>query len=786
MFRSITHASLVRRVKRPIEALARSEAAHCQYQTRRQGPLSTHSCRQLLPPAPWPGRLEPFAFACQRWAHSSAVDPLIEHLEHTLDDGNANDAWLAYIGLRNAVASRSLTPTLFKRLAHLQVDAWRNANPNSVRTSQPSGGSLASTLSDTRWTDRIIALGQDWLGQCQLPWVQPDLETSHRKQPTRVSLDRTKQQEAYQAVLDMYGQVGLAQEALALIEEAHTYHFPLASTNVCSVIKACSVAGTAEPALQLLPNALAWSISWNQQMCEELLQLVMAHASFEQTFSVYKTMQSMKLHPTPRITGQLAMAAAQHNLPNLVRDMYTAVTQTKSRPDQADGSTLDDATAINFIRAFGRLKDSKSAVDIYNRVHAQRPSIPSAAVNATLIETLIACKAYDRINQYYELFTANGQPVPTLVVNQVLRATLAQNRPQQALAYFDELVERLDRRASLAADLLPDSDSYEIIIMALCQEQQTDRADDLLAHMGTHGISPTATMFDWLLGSRLRQGRHARVIELFQQMVDLKLPVSNRAATTVMTTYIQSGDPDEACRLFDIFRYQDLEPNVYTYTTGLHALTLTGQMGKALSLFEEMHASGIHPSTHTYSVMIKGYALANDPHGVKLMHRLFNVNVCHEPDAPLYGTLIEAYNRVSMPLDAFQVWQLVCLANMPINEAIVAVAIDTCGFSGYLQHLTPILAYAQQQGIMLNVNHYTALAEAYLRHGLMDRSLAVLTNDVPAAGLVPDYKMLRNMHSLLLHFHQGDMIPRIDSIVESQFPQLTVEWQRVKQEYANQ
>ncbi|KAJ1982416.1 hypothetical protein H4R35_000297 [Dimargaris xerosporica] len=786
MFRSITRAPLGRCVKHPIEALVRSEAAHRQYQTRAQVPLPARSSQQLLSLVAWPGRQASFAFVCQRGTHSSAVDPLIEHLEVTLDDGNANDAWLAYIGLRNAVASRSLTPATFRRLAHLQVDAWRTANPATARVSHSSSGNLASTLSDTRWTDRIVSLGQDWLEQCQLPWVQPDLETSQRKQSTRASLELSTQQEAYQTVLDMYGQVGLAHEALALIEEAHAYHFPLVSANVCSVIQACSVAGTAEPALQLLANALARSIPWDQRSCEDLLQLVMAHASFDQVISVYKTMRGMKLHPTSKVAGQLAMTAAQHNLPSLVREMYTAVIQTKPRPDQADRSVLDDATVINFIRAFGHLKDAKSAVDIYNRVSAQRPSVPSAAVHAALIETLIACKAYDRINQYYELFTANGQPVPTLVVNQVLRAAFAQDKPQQAQTYFEELTERLDRRASLPVDLLPDSNSYEIIIRALCQKQQVDKADAWLADMRTHGISPTAATFDWLLSGRLRQGHHGRVIELFQQMVDLKLPVSNRAANTVMTTYIKSGDLDEACRLFDIFRYQDLEPNVYTCTTGLRALTLTGQMGKALSLFEEMHASGIHPSTHTYSVMIKGYALANDPHGVKLMHRLFNVNVCHEPDAPLYGALIEAYNRVSMPLDAFQVWQLVCLANMPINEATVAVAIDTCGFSGYLQHLTPILAHAQQQGITLNTNHYTALTEAYLRHGLIDRSLAVLTNDVPAAGLVPDYKMLRNMHSLLCHFRQGDIIPRIDTIVETQFPQLSAEWQRVKQEYTQQ
>jgi pentatricopeptide repeat protein len=78
-----------------------------------------------------------------------------------------------------------------------------------------------------------------------------------------------------------------------------------------------------------------------------------------------------------------------------------------------------------------------------------------------------------------------------------------------------------------------------------------------------------------------------------------------------------------------------------------------------------------------------------------------------------------------------------------LNHAILSVLCDSAGYMLTVEELERFWKDALQDELVPNENNYSTLVEAYWRLGKLDRAVEVLLKEMPRAGFIPSYYMLR-------------------------------------------
>jgi pentatricopeptide repeat-containing protein PET309 len=190
----------------------------------------------------------------------------------------------------------------------------------------------------------------------------------------------------------------------------------------------------------------------------------------------------------------------------------------------------------------------------------------------------------------------------------------------------------------------PDIFHYTAILMAHAKACDSAGLNEWLGNMIADGVKPDRHVYNILLEDCAQRGRFEDVASIIKEMRIRGLPPLAEAYTTVITALAKRGDPVTAeafykkalregvkpdrqmiaslmtahsevsswkgvIRVFDYLTSSDdrhLRPRIDIYNILLNAYVLAGSPFEIVSdVFQKMEQSGIRPTVHTFSILIK-------------------------------------------------------------------------------------------------------------------------------------------------------------------------------------
>ncbi|KAI0254830.1 hypothetical protein BJV78DRAFT_1279922 [Lactifluus subvellereus] len=197
---------------------------------------------------------------------------------------------------------------------------------------------------------------------------------------------------------------------------------------------------------------------------------------------------------------------------------------------------------------------------------------------------------------------------------------------------------------STETEVRPDIYHYTAVLMAHSRACDSSGLSKWLSNMIDDGVMPDRHVYNILLEDRARRGMFEDVASILKEMRIRRLPPLAEAYTTVITALAKRGDPVAAeafykkalregvkpdrqmvaslmtahsevgswkgvVRVFDYLTSSDdrhLRPRIDIYNILLRAYVLAGSPFEVVSdVFQEMERSGVRPTAHTFSILIK-------------------------------------------------------------------------------------------------------------------------------------------------------------------------------------
>ncbi|KAI9175783.1 hypothetical protein H9P43_006147 [Blastocladiella emersonii ATCC 22665] len=182
-----------------------------------------------------------------------------------------------------------------------------------------------------------------------------------------------------------------------------------------------------------------------------------------------------------------------------------------------------------------------------------------------------------------------------------------------------EIVEKLFELAA-AAELPLETPLHNDRLLALCRSRVPENLDRALSYYhdlkrsGTANEHTLAVMVDGLA----KHGRVRRGLELLEEWEadarssNGKLTVPQPAFTSLIAAFLRQRDPDAAWKLFHRMQLHHTLPDEVTYSAMIRACAVTGEVEKALSLFDTLRASHLVPTTTTINSLLHAMSKRRD------------------------------------------------------------------------------------------------------------------------------------------------------------------------------
>ncbi|WIA19333.1 hypothetical protein OEZ85_003965 [Tetradesmus obliquus] len=159
-------------------------------------------------------------------------------------------------------------------------------------------------------------------------------------------------------------------------------------------------------------------------------------------------------------------------------------------------------------------------------------------------------------------------------------------------------------------ELVPDIVSYNTVMKACGNAQQTDTAFQLYHHMQQRGIQPTLATYGTLITIASEAQAYGRVKESWGWLQASGLPVHITCVNSYLTALIKEDNWDCAVELFQELKANRLgvRPNSVTYNILMSACLARDKPQTVKVLFDEMLSCSLSPSLISYNTLLHAYA----------------------------------------------------------------------------------------------------------------------------------------------------------------------------------
>ena len=157
-------------------------------------------------------------------------------------------------------------------------------------------------------------------------------------------------------------------------------------------------------------------------------------------------------------------------------------------------------------------------------------------------------------------------------------------------------------------------------------------------------------------------------------------PPNSHVATTVLSIAGKHGDLDRVRSIFAWMQAQDQDrsaPTAWTYTAYIQAVGADGNWREAFDLYRDMRSSGLAPTSHTYSALIRAGARGGRTGaaaGVALVTDMRKDGI--KPDIPIASALICAYGVLGQFSNAERILRAFGVESTPSTHRLQAIALS--------------------------------------------------------------------------------------------------------------
>ncbi|KAL8228191.1 hypothetical protein R6Q57_015775 [Mikania cordata] len=183
-------------------------------------------------------------------------------------------------------------------------------------------------------------------------------------------------------------------------------------------------------------------------------------------------------------------------------------------------------------------------------------------------------RMYDHARKLFDEMPELNCPRTVLSANALLTACVNSKRFNQIPELFKELREEFA--------IEPDEVSYNVVIKAFCDTEDTDSALEMINEMEKNGCECNLYTYNTILDALYRNGN------------------------------ILEGD-----RQWELMKSKNLEPDIRTYNAKVRGLIVDKRIKEAIVLLDEMKGKGLSPDVYTYNGLINGFVKEDDLMQVK-------------------------------------------------------------------------------------------------------------------------------------------------------------------------
>ncbi|CDS10510.1 hypothetical protein LRAMOSA03185 [Lichtheimia ramosa] len=200
----------------------------------------------------------------------------------------------------------------------------------------------------------------------------------------------------------------------------------------------------------------------------------------------------------------------------------------------------------------------------------------------------------------------------------------------------------------------PDSNAYASLLVGAAKTTNTvDEATDALIiyeEAKRHHVKPTTFFYNVVISKLAKARKLEVVLRLFDEMQHLfGLTPNTITYGAVIAAAVRAGSESHACRFFDDMVNQCSQLRVGPFNNMIQFyVRQQPNRDRALFYFQKLRQYKIHPSVHTYKLLMEAYAMLS-PHRMDLAQEL--LTRMHKEDGihsqpTHYATLIYAYGTV--------------------------------------------------------------------------------------------------------------------------------------------
>jgi len=169
----------------------------------------------------------------------------------------------------------------------------------------------------------------------------------------------------------------------------------------------------------------------------------------------------------------------------------------------------------------------------------------------------------------------------------------------------------------------PNLITFSTIVKGYCQENDLDKAFDLLGEMKDgRQLKPDEITYNTLLDGCARHGLYERGIALFKDMQDSGVSPSNFTLSVLVKLANRSHQLDKAFELCaDVSKRYRFRLNVHVYNNLINACVQNRDVERALGVFEKLLEERVRPDARTYTLLLRALVAEDDAGGAAGMLR---------------------------------------------------------------------------------------------------------------------------------------------------------------------
>ncbi|KAL5730823.1 hypothetical protein ACHQM5_003614 [Ranunculus cassubicifolius] len=265
--------------------------------------------------------------------------------------------------------------------------------------------------------------------------------------------------------------------------------------------------------------------------------------------------------------------------------------ELKQRPDLQNERSL-----AHYMVLYGQAGMLDHAIRTFKEMGDLGISPTSMSLNSLLLASVIARK-YDEVNRIFVEFTKTFGIMPDLdTYNMLIKANIEAGSANSTYSVLAEMERK---------GIKPNATTFGSMLAGFYGEEKFQDVEKVLESMEKHGMKPNLNIYNIRIQSLCKLKKTAEAKELFEKMVSYRKP---NAVTYhhLIYGFGKEGNVDEVRSLYLDMRRKGYEPNASCYYTLVYYLSKGGDFETALKACKESISKKWYPNIATMKMLIEG------------------------------------------------------------------------------------------------------------------------------------------------------------------------------------